>query len=351
MMPERGAAKQRNSSTPEQERRGATAQFARRFPYGRGRIRVRGFVTRSNFICGKETPEFLLWRFPSLPAAQIFDFHANIFSRNHMQRLRNAEFVAKDHFLSAPDHRAIPLCAVVRLQEFVEIFERQTRLDDRRRYAPSVLQPINIKPIVRMSFRQQFLKPCVSTVFSRKLVHMRSIWGWNKANQTAAQSVPFIRLRATSPSKGLRPRIMLRVGNIGTRKGRLAPILGVSAACYLVCRQAGRTQGTWCVEALADHAAGETVDTALASSDQKKPSSLRSGFPFDLEWRGSPMSRYRVPPAANDEGKSPQIRVEGLESPPLYVAEVEIFDALISNISGLVETNDNQPPPVKENTP
>lgn len=63
------------------------------------------------------------------------------------------------------------------------------------------------------------------------------------------------------------------------------------------------------------------------------------------------MSRYRVPPAANDEGKSPQIRVEGLESPPLYVAEVEIFDALISNISGLVETNDNQPPPVKENTP
>lgn len=63
------------------------------------------------------------------------------------------------------------------------------------------------------------------------------------------------------------------------------------------------------------------------------------------------MSRYRVPPPANDEGKAPQIRVEGLDSPALFVAEVEIFDALISTIAELTETNDNQPPPMKENTP
>lgn len=60
------------------------------------------------------------------------------------------------------------------------------------------------------------------------------------------------------------------------------------------------------------------------------------------------MSRYRVPPPANDEGDLPQIRVEGLNSPPLFVAEVEIFDALISNINELIESNDNEPPPVKE---
>ncbi len=60
------------------------------------------------------------------------------------------------------------------------------------------------------------------------------------------------------------------------------------------------------------------------------------------------MSRLRVPPAANDEGKTPQIRVEGLDSPPLFVAEVEIFDALISNIADLTEANDNQPPPKTE---
>lgn len=63
------------------------------------------------------------------------------------------------------------------------------------------------------------------------------------------------------------------------------------------------------------------------------------------------MARYQVPPAANDEGKTPQIRVEGLKSPPLFVAEVEIFDALISTIADLVEANDNQPPPKKEKTP
>jgi hypothetical protein len=63
------------------------------------------------------------------------------------------------------------------------------------------------------------------------------------------------------------------------------------------------------------------------------------------------MSRYRVPPPANDERESPQIRVEGLEPPPLFVAEVEIFDALISTIADLVEANDNQPPPMTEKRP
>jgi hypothetical protein len=63
------------------------------------------------------------------------------------------------------------------------------------------------------------------------------------------------------------------------------------------------------------------------------------------------MSRYRVPPPANDEEKAPQIRVEGLDAPPLCIAEVEIFDALISNIAELTEANDNEPPPKKEKTP
>ncbi len=66
------------------------------------------------------------------------------------------------------------------------------------------------------------------------------------------------------------------------------------------------------------------------------------------------MSRSGVPPAANDNSGSPQIRVEILDSPPLLVAEVEIFDALISNIAELTEANDNQPPPKKpkkEKTP
>lgn len=63
------------------------------------------------------------------------------------------------------------------------------------------------------------------------------------------------------------------------------------------------------------------------------------------------MARWKVPPPANEEGDLPQIRVDGLESPPLFVAEVEIFDTLISNIADLVEANDNQPPPKKEKTP
>lgn len=60
------------------------------------------------------------------------------------------------------------------------------------------------------------------------------------------------------------------------------------------------------------------------------------------------MSRYRVPPPANDERRAPQIRVEGLKSPPLFVAEVEIFDALISTIADLFVANDNQAPPMTE---
>lgn len=63
------------------------------------------------------------------------------------------------------------------------------------------------------------------------------------------------------------------------------------------------------------------------------------------------MPRYRVPPAANDEEKAPVVRVEGLDEPPLCVAEVEIFDALISTIANLVEANDNQPPPKTEKRP
>lgn len=67
------------------------------------------------------------------------------------------------------------------------------------------------------------------------------------------------------------------------------------------------------------------------------------------------MSRYRVSPPANDEGKPSQIRVQGLESPPLTVAEVEIFDALISNVdeltAALQPANDNEGPSPRENTP
>lgn len=63
------------------------------------------------------------------------------------------------------------------------------------------------------------------------------------------------------------------------------------------------------------------------------------------------MPRYRVPPAANDEGKPPVVRVEGLDAPPLYVAEVEIFDALISTVTDLVSVNDNDPPPGMEKRP
>jgi len=54
--------------------------------------------------------------------------------------------------------------------------------------------------------------------------------------------------------------------------------------------------------------------------------------------------------AANDNGNSPKIRLEMVESPVLTVVEVEIFDALISNIKLLV-ANDNDTPPLKEENP
>ncbi len=53
---------------------------------------------------------------------------------------------------------------------------------------------------------------------------------------------------------------------------------------------------------------------------------------------------------ANDNANEPQIRIEGLKSPPLAIVEVEIFDALISNIK-LLLANDNDAPPLKEKTP
>jgi len=54
--------------------------------------------------------------------------------------------------------------------------------------------------------------------------------------------------------------------------------------------------------------------------------------------------------AANDNGESPKIRLVIAESPPRDIAEVEIFDALISNIAALV-ANDNDPPPIEEEAP
>ena len=57
------------------------------------------------------------------------------------------------------------------------------------------------------------------------------------------------------------------------------------------------------------------------------------------------MSRKRLAPAANDNGDAPLIRVEGLDSLPLFIAEVEIFDALIFNIAELTAANDNEHPP------
>lgn len=51
--------------------------------------------------------------------------------------------------------------------------------------------------------------------------------------------------------------------------------------------------------------------------------------------------------AANDNGNSPQIRVENLKGRPISVVEVEIFDALISNIAALV-ANDNESTPRRE---
>ena len=53
---------------------------------------------------------------------------------------------------------------------------------------------------------------------------------------------------------------------------------------------------------------------------------------------------------ANDDGDSPKISIDIPESTPLGVIEVEIFDALISNISALV-ANDNDPPSNKEKAP
>lgn len=51
--------------------------------------------------------------------------------------------------------------------------------------------------------------------------------------------------------------------------------------------------------------------------------------------------------AANDNGKTPQIRVMIVETQPLNMIEVEIFDALISN-TGELTANDNEPPGEKE---
>lgn len=67
------------------------------------------------------------------------------------------------------------------------------------------------------------------------------------------------------------------------------------------------------------------------------------------------MSRYRVPPPANDvgnaEGRAPEIRVKRLASPVLTDIEVEIFDALISTVEALTAANDNDAPLPKEDRP
>lgn len=52
---------------------------------------------------------------------------------------------------------------------------------------------------------------------------------------------------------------------------------------------------------------------------------------------------------ANDNEETPQIRAQGLDGLPLTVAEVEIFDALISNIRDLTAANDNKPASDTEN--
>ena len=62
------------------------------------------------------------------------------------------------------------------------------------------------------------------------------------------------------------------------------------------------------------------------------------------------MSRNSKRIAANDNGGKPRIRLEFAELPPLSVVEVEIFDALISNIEALV-ANDNDPTPSEEGIP
>lgn len=67
------------------------------------------------------------------------------------------------------------------------------------------------------------------------------------------------------------------------------------------------------------------------------------------------MARYRVPPPANDAAGLPQVRVEDLDSASLFVAEVEIFDALISNVDDLTReiypANDNAGPTPEESRP
>lgn len=60
----------------------------------------------------------------------------------------------------------------------------------------------------------------------------------------------------------------------------------------------------------------------------------------NFEWR-SPVSTKRLAPAANDNGDALQVRVEGLDSTPLFVTELEIFDVLISNIAELTAANEN----------
>jgi len=62
------------------------------------------------------------------------------------------------------------------------------------------------------------------------------------------------------------------------------------------------------------------------------------------------MSRRISQLPGNDNGNSPKIRLEMVESPVLTVVEVEIFDALISNIKLLV-ANDNDTPPLKKENP
>jgi hypothetical protein len=62
------------------------------------------------------------------------------------------------------------------------------------------------------------------------------------------------------------------------------------------------------------------------------------------------MSRNSKRIAANDNGGKPRIRLEIAESPPLSIVEVEIFDALISNIEALV-ANDNDSPSNEEKVP
>ena len=62
------------------------------------------------------------------------------------------------------------------------------------------------------------------------------------------------------------------------------------------------------------------------------------------------MSRKPKLIAANDNGGLPNIRLDIAESPHLGVVEVDVFDALISNIEDLI-ANDNDPSTIEEKTP